>query len=163
MPADRIEKNKVVSITYRILDEKGEVVEQSDIPIDYIHGVDGRLFEKIEAALDGKTVGDSIDVSLSPTEGFGEHDPSLTFTDDIENVPHEYRHVGAKPTFQNEHGDVQEFVVSKIENGKLTVDANHPFAGKTVTFKIDVVSIRPATQADLEAVHAVHSPPDSVQ
>ena len=144
-----VAKNKVVSITYRILDEQGELVEQSDIPVDYIHGGDNDMFPKVEQALEGKTVGDSVEVLLPPDDGFGHADPSMTFTDDIENVPPEYRHVGARPMFQNEHGDVTEFVVSKIENGKLTVDGNHPFAGKTMTFNVDIVAIRGATAEEL--------------
>lgn len=144
-----VTKHKVVSITYRILDENKEVVEQSDIPIDYIHGTDNDMFAKVEQALEGKTVCDTVAVVLSPEEGFGHADPNLTFTDDIENAPPEYRYLGARPMFQNEHGEVTEFVVSKIENGKLTVDGNHPFAGKTMTFKVDVVAIRDATGEEL--------------
>ncbi|WP_455210104.1 FKBP-type peptidyl-prolyl cis-trans isomerase [Kaarinaea lacus] len=144
-----VTKHKVVSITYRILDEKGELVEQSDIPIDYIHGTKNDMFAKVEQALEGKSVGDTVEVVLPPEDGFGHADPSMTFTDDIENVPPEYRHVGARPMFQNKHGDVTEFVVSKIENGKLTVDGNHPFAGKTMTFKVDVIAIRDATEEEI--------------
>ncbi|MGD8594576.1 MAG: peptidylprolyl isomerase [Gammaproteobacteria bacterium] len=144
-----VTKNKVVSITYRILDDRGGLVEQSDIPIDYIHGTDNDMFAKVEQALEGKTVGDTVEVVLPPEDGFGHADPSMTFTDDIENVPPEYRHVGARPMFQNEHGDTTEFVVRKIENGKLTVDGNHPFAGKTMTFKVDVVAIRDVSDDEL--------------
>ena len=153
-----VTKHKVVSITYRILDEKGEVVEQSDIPIDYIHGTENDMFAKVEQALEGKTVGDTVEIVLPPEDGFGHADPNMTFTDDIENVPPEYRHVGARPMFQNEHGDVTEFVVSKIENGKLTVDGNHPFAGKTMTFNVDVGAIRDATDEELAGGPSVAPP-----
>jgi FKBP-type peptidyl-prolyl cis-trans isomerase SlyD len=156
-----VSKHKVVSITYRILNQQGELVEQSDIPIDYIHGTDNDMFAKVEQALEGKHVGDAVEVVLPPEDGFGHADPSLTFTDDIENVPPEFHHVGARPVFQNEHGDVTEFVVSKIENGKLTVDGNHPFAGKTMTFKVDVVGIRDATEEELTG-GASMVPPDQL-
>ena len=149
MNTNRISKNKVVSITYSILDEQGQVVEQSDVPVEYIHGVDNPLFEKIEEALDGKNVGDSIDVELNPEEGFGPHRPELTFTDDIENVPPEYRYIGAKPVFQNEKGEDMELVVTRIENGKLTVDANHPFAGRTMSFNVTVFAVRDASSSEL--------------
>ena len=157
--ADQIvTKNKVVSITYRILDDKGELVEQSDIPIDYVHGTDNDMFAKVEQALEGKSVGDSVEVVLPPEDGFGHANPDMTFTDNIENVPPEFRHVGARPMFQNEHGDVTEFVVSKIENGKVTVDGNHPFAGKTMTFKVDVIAIRDATEEELTGGASVVPP-----
>ena len=158
MSGQIVTKHKVVSITYRILDEKGELVEQSDIPIDYIHGTENDMFAKVEQALEGKTVGDTVEVVLPPEDGFGHADPNMTFTDDIENVPPEYRHVGARPMFQNEHGDVTEFFVSKIENGKLTVDGNHPFAGKTMTFTVDVVAIRDATEEELSGGPSVAPP-----
>ncbi|KPJ95345.1 MAG: peptidylprolyl isomerase [Gammaproteobacteria bacterium SG8_11] len=156
-----VTKHKVVSITYRILDEQGQLVEQSDIPIDYIHGADNDMFAKVEQALEGKTVGDTVEVVLPPEDGFGHVDPNMTFIDDIENVPPEYRHVGARPMFQNEHGDVTELVVSKIENGKLTVDGNHPFAGKTMTFNVDVIAIRDATEEELAGGPSV-VPPDQL-
>jgi len=154
-----IAKGKVVSITYRIFNEQGDLVEQSDIPVDYVHGTENDMFAKVESALEGKSVGDSVEVVLPPEDGFGYPDPSLTFTDDLENVPPEYHHVGARPMFQNEHGDVTEFVVSKIENGKLTVDGNHPFAGKTMKFKVDVVAIRDATDDEMQGGASV-VPPD---
>jgi FKBP-type peptidyl-prolyl cis-trans isomerase SlyD len=154
-----VTKGKVVTITYRIYDEQGELVEQSDIPVDYVHGADNDMFAKVEKALEGKAAGDTVEVVLPPDEGFGYPDPSLTFTDDLENVPPEYRQVGARPMFQNEQGDVTEFVVSKIENGKLTVDGNHPFAGKTMTFKVDVVAIRDATAEELDGGASI-VPPD---
>jgi FKBP-type peptidyl-prolyl cis-trans isomerase SlyD len=165
MSEDVIEKNKVVAMTYRIIDETGNVAEQSDIPVEYIHGVNDTMFEKVEQALEGKHIGDSVEVELSPEEGFGPHHPELTFTDDVENVPPEYRFVGAKPSFQNEHGDVKEFVVSKIENGKLTVDGNHPFAGQTVKFIINVVGVRPATEMELQQGEPLSASagPDTVQ
>ncbi len=143
--------NKAVYITYSILDERGEVMEQSDVPIGYVHGADSGLFEQVEEALTGARVGDRVEVTLPPEQGFGPHDPNLTFTDDIENVPPEYRYVGAEVEFQNERGESKTFRVSRIENGKLTVDANHPFAGKTVRFVVTVVAVRDATPEEIRA------------
>lgn len=157
MSENSVTKNKVVSITYRIIDEQGEIVEQSDIPVDYVHRGKNDMFPKVEKALDGKAVGDTVEVVLPPEDGFEHADPNMMFTDSLENVPPEYHHVGARPMFQNEHGEVTEFVVSKIENGKLTVDGNHPFAGKTMTFKVDVVAVRDATEEELR--HGVSTAP----
>lgn len=144
-----ISKNKVVAITYSISHEDGVVAEQSDLPIEYLHGLRNEMFPKVEAALEGKSVDDKIEVTLSPKEGFGEYDPKLTFTDVLENVPQEFRFIGARPSFQNDQGEVVEMVVSKIEDGKLTVDANHPFAGKRMRFDITVVGVRDATQEEI--------------
>ena len=129
--SQQIQNNKQVSITYSILSEQGEVLEQSDLPIDYVHGVDDRIFPKIMAALKGKVIGDVVEVTLLPEEGFGQPDPSLLFVDNIDNAPPEFRVIGARPAFQNENGETMEMVVTKIEDGKITIDGNHPFAGKT--------------------------------
>ena len=144
-----VSKHKAIYITYSILDQSGQVVEQSDVPIGYVHGGDSGLFEQVEVALEGAKPGDKVEVFLTPEQGFGDHDPNLTFTDDIENVPPEYRHVGAEVEFQNEQSEGKMFRVSKIENGKLTVDANHPFAGKTVKFVVTVMEIRDATPEEI--------------
>lgn len=148
MSALQIEANKVVSLTYSIIDDKGEILEQSDLPIHYVHGGKSDLFEKLEAALTGKTIGDQISVTLSPEEGFGAHNPDLTFTDDLENVPEELRFVGAELEAQNANGEPMKFIVSEIKESELTVDANHPMAGKTVIFKVKVTDIRDASSEE---------------
>lgn len=138
-------QNKVVSFTYSIVDESGSVIEQSDLPISYVHGGPHDLFEKVEQELEGSVVGDTVEVELTPEEGFGEHDPDLTYTDSLDNVPEEFRHVGAEVEMMNDQGDTRTFTVTHIEDGKLTVDGNHPMAGKTIVFHITVTAIRDAT------------------
>jgi FKBP-type peptidyl-prolyl cis-trans isomerase SlyD len=154
-----VEQNKVVTFTYIIVDEQGVLLEQSDLPISYVHGGKHDLFEKVEQELDGSVIDDCVEVSLSPEEGFGLHDPDLTYTDNIDNVPEEFRHVGAQVEMMNDQGDSRTFTVTRIEDGKLTVDGNHPMAGKTITFRIKVIDIRDATQDEIEnGVSAMQSP-----
>lgn len=145
----RVAKNKVVSVTYEVQDEGGQVLERYDLPVSYVHGVNHELFEKIERALEGSAVGDTVAVTLSPEEGFGAYRPDLTFTDDLANVPNEYRRVGAEVMFQNDRGETITMVVTQIADGKLTVDGNHPFAGKAVTFLVKIVDVRDATPQEL--------------
>jgi FKBP-type peptidyl-prolyl cis-trans isomerase SlyD len=120
------------------------------------------LFEKIELALDGHRIGDRVEVLLNPAEGFGPHDPKLTFTDDIENAPPEFRRVGAEVEMQNEQGESMTFRVSRIADGKITLDANHALAGQTVTFVVDVDNIRDASMDEIvnglpvDQSHALH-------
>jgi FKBP-type peptidyl-prolyl cis-trans isomerase SlyD len=144
-----VAKNKAIYITYSILDQQGQVVEQSDVPIGYVHGADSGIFEQVEAALEGAKTGDKLEVVLPPEQGFGAHDPALTYTDDIENVPPEYHYLGAEVEFENAQGENMKFRVTKIENGKLTIDANHPFAGQTVKFAVTVVAVRDATPDEI--------------
>jgi len=148
MTDELVSKNKVVGITYSIIDESGAILEQSDLPLYYLHGGPNQMFEEVEDALDGCSLGDSVEVVIPPEKAFGYHDPSLTFTDDIANVPPEFRKVGAEVQMQNERGEVRSFFVSKIADGKLTVDGNHPFAGKTLTYAVTVIDIRNATEQE---------------
>ena len=143
-----VSKHKVVAITYSIIDESGVILEQSDIPLYYVHGGPNDMFPDVEAALDGHPLGDSIEVVLPPEKAFGYHDPGMTFTDDIANVPPEFRRVGAEVEMQNDRGETRSFFVSKIEADKLTVDGNHPFAGKTLTYAVTVADIRDASEEE---------------
>jgi FKBP-type peptidyl-prolyl cis-trans isomerase SlyD len=145
----RVEKNKVVYITYEIWDERGGLFERSDIPIGYVHGIQGPLIEKVEKGLEAHKMGDTVEIRVSPAEGFGDYRPELTFTDDLENVPEEYRYLGAQAEFQNDRGETMTVVVSRIEDGKLTVDANHPLAGQTITFRVTIVGVREATPQEI--------------
>lgn len=145
-----VEKNKVVSISYVLRNQEGQIFEYSDLPVTYLHGSGGDLFPKIEEALEGQGVGDRAVVQLSPPEAFGTHDPNLTFTDDLDNVPADLRRVGVELEAQNAKGETMKFVVTCIEDGKLTVDANHPLAGQTVTFEVTVQDIRDATPEEIK-------------
>jgi FKBP-type peptidyl-prolyl cis-trans isomerase SlyD len=150
MSAENIKIKSYVELTYAILDEQGEIRERVDIPIKYIHGTNSGLFPKIEAALGGHTSGETIEVVLTQEEGFGPSDPNLMFIDDINNVPPQFRKIGAEVEMQNSSGEMKQFVVSKIENGKLTVDGNHPLAGKTIKFIVTIGLVRDATQEELQ-------------
>lgn len=149
MTEQTVGKNKVVYLTYSIINGQGQVFEQYDIPIGYVHGASSDMFEKVEQALEGRQVGDRLEVMLTPEEGFGGHHQELTFTDDIENVPPEFRHIGAEVEFENDQGETMQFRVTHIENGKLTIDGNHPLAGQTVMFVLNVVAVRSATLGEI--------------
>jgi len=146
---DVVARDRVVTLTYSITDELGNTIEQIDIPVSYLHGGESGLFEKIEQALVGHGVGDIVNVELAPEEGFGSWDPAMTFSDVIENVPPEYRVVGAKAEFVNDEDETITMVVTHVDNGTVTLDGNHPFAGKTVTFHVKVEGIRDATAEEL--------------
>jgi FKBP-type peptidyl-prolyl cis-trans isomerase SlyD len=154
MSEQQIQKHKLVQFTYYITDETGSVLEQIDIPVSYVHGAHSGIHEKIERALVGCQEGDSVSVRLTPEEGFGPHRAELTYTDEIENVPLQFRRLGAEVEMQNDRGQVKTFIVSKIENGKLTVDGNHPLAGKHLVFNINVKTIRDATTEEIKAGRA---------
>ncbi len=149
MAKQRVGRRKVVYFTYEIRDPAGGVLERSDLPIGYVHGGKGELFEKLEASLDGRAVGDTVEVTLTPEESFGPHKPELTYTDRIDNVPLEYRRLGAEATFSNDEGETISMVVTRIEDDQVTLDGNHPFAGHTLVYRITVSDIREATEAEI--------------
>ncbi len=92
---------------------------------------------------------------LKSTDAFGPKLDELIFTDNIENVPMEYRAISASVTMQNDKGGTKDFVVSKIENGKLTIDGNHPLAAKNIIVLVEVLTIRDATADEIIAGGAV--------
>ncbi len=145
----RVSPQMIVTFTYAISDDHGKVVEQSDLPVNYIHAVDGKMFPKVEQAMEGAAVGDEIVVKLSPQEGFGEHDAALTYSESVKNVPAEYQQVGTEATFKNDSGETLTMTVTRVENGQVILDGNHPFAGKDMTFSIKVIEIRPAMAEEI--------------
>jgi len=157
MSEAKVEKQKVVTFTYVILDENGAIQEQSDLPTSYIHGVDGKMFKKVEAEMEGKQVGDVIEVTLAPKDAFGERDPNLTYTDSIENVPPEFQQLGAEAMFRNDEGESVTMTVVKIEDNQITLDGNHPYAGRQMTFKITIKDIRDASLEEVGAGEVVET------
>lgn len=149
MPKEIIQPGKFVSLTYRISDADENLLEQNDIPVNYIHSGEKELIGGMDRAVLGKAAGDLVEMDVSPEEGFGEADPNLTFTDDLENVPPQFHQVGAEVEMKNESGDVKTFYVTKIEDGKLTVDGNHPLAGKNLKIRVKILEVRAPTLDDM--------------
>ena len=149
MSQEVIKPGKFVSLTYTIIDMDGNVLEQNDVPVSYIHGGETELIGGMDKAVTGKRMGDRVEVIIPPEEAFGEHDPNLTFTDDIDNVPPQFRHLGAQVQMENAEGETRQFIVSKIEDGKLTVDGNHPLAGKNLKVNVKIVEVRDAQPEDM--------------
>ncbi|MCR4345704.1 MAG: hypothetical protein NUV55_00640 [Sulfuricaulis sp.] len=144
-----VAKNKVISLIYVVRNEKGEMFEYRDLPIAYVHGSGADLFPKIEQALEGRVVGDRVSVQMTPADAFGDRDPKLSFTDDIESAPPELRRIGAEFEAQNAKGESIMLTVTRIEGDKITVDANHPLAGQIVSFEVTVKDIRDATPEEI--------------
>ena len=91
---------------------------------------------------------------------YGPRDESLVFTDLIDNVPEEYREVGTTIFTENEKGDSQSFIVTRIDDKTLTVDGNNPLCGRIVLFKLEILSVRDATGEEIEAGGPVGVEPD---
>ncbi|MDE0948747.1 MAG: peptidylprolyl isomerase [Candidatus Thioglobus sp.] len=148
--SETISINKFVELTYRIIDQSnGEVIEQVEEPLGYVQGDNSLLFNQVTKELEGKCIGDEVEILLKAEDAFGKKADELLFTDDINNVPPEYRFIGASVTMQNDTGGTKDFIVSSIEDGKLTIDGNHPLAGKDIIFYVEILSIRDATADEI--------------
>ncbi|MBU4500488.1 MAG: peptidylprolyl isomerase [Gammaproteobacteria bacterium] len=145
-----VARHKLVYITYSILDQRGMVVEQHDVPVGYVQGANSGILPAIESAVAGRTLGERIEIKLMPEDGYGVRDESLVFVDAIENVPPEFRRVGAEVMFENASGETKVFYVTAIENGQLTLDGNPSLAGQTVTCLVNIIDIRDATPEEIQ-------------
>ncbi len=150
----KVEDNKVVQFLYELKDEQQAVLESTKgEPVAYLHGCNN-MMAGLEKALSGKCVGDKISVTLAPEEAYGER-----IEGSLQRVP--VKHLqGAKKwkpgmvaTVQTEQGQRQVTVV-KVGKFMVTVDSNHPFAGKTLTFELEVVGIRDASDEEIAHGHA---------
>ncbi|HEU0258495.1 MAG TPA: peptidylprolyl isomerase [Burkholderiales bacterium] len=126
--------------------------------LEYLHGGYGSLFPKLEAALAGLEAGGKANVTLSPADGFGEHDPSLIRREPRERLPQGVK-VGSAlhGGHAEEDGHRRVFRVTALSDTEATLDGNHPLAGRTVELRCEVLEVRAATQEEIEHGH-VHGP-----
>ena len=154
----QITKDAVALIHYTLTDDEGQTLDSSagGEPLAYIHG-NGNLIPGLERELEGKTEGDQLDVKLAPTDGYGEFDKSL-----IQRVPRRALkgignlHVGMQLHAQSERG-TRAVTVTQLAGDMVTLDGNHPLAGKSLNFKVEIVGVREATEEELSHGH-VHGP-----
>jgi FKBP-type peptidyl-prolyl cis-trans isomerase SlyD len=139
------------STDYEVKDPQHEMVDPGERPLVYLHGSSG-IFPKLEAALDGKTVGDSVQVQLEPEDAFGEYDDELVTSELLQNLP-EGVLVGMQLEGTGEHG-THIMSVTEIEDGRAVLDGNHPLAGVTLVFSCTVSEVRAATTEELAHGHA---------
>jgi len=149
-----IGKNKVVTIDYTLTGADGNVLDTSagDEPLAYVHGT-GSLVPGVEAALEGKAAQDHVSLTVEPAQGYGVRDEELVFDlprKQFSDVPD--LAVGMEFELQTEE-DVHLATVVSVGDADVTVDANHPLAGQTLHFEIDVVGIREATPEEIEHGH----------
>lgn len=158
--SDTIQNEKFVELNYKVIDNKtGDVLVTVEYPLGYVHGVNDILNEQVTKQLDGKKVGDIVEIPIDTSLLYGERDESLVFTDQIENVPEEYREIGMTITMENEKGDPKAFIVTRFDDKTLTVDGNNPLCGRDVTFVLEVLSLREATDEEIDLGGAVDANP----
>jgi FKBP-type peptidyl-prolyl cis-trans isomerase SlyD len=150
--SDIIRDGKFVELTYKVTDRKfGHVLTRVEFPLGYVHGHNEILAPSVHRELDGKSVGDVIEVTIDGQQIFGPRDESLVFTDFVENVPEEYRQVGTSILMENDQGQTRSFLVTQVDDETLTVDGNNPLCGREVVFTLEILTVRDATDEETRA------------
>lgn len=150
-----------VEVTYKVIDRQlGHVLTGVEFPLGYVHGHNEILAPSVHKALEGKAVGDVIEVPIDGNRIFGPRDESLVFTDRIENVPEQYRQVGTSILMESEKGQTRSFIVTRMDDQTLTVDGNNPLSGREVVFKLEIVTVREATDDEMTAGGALATEPN---
>jgi len=151
-----IEIKKAVTLAYTLTDKDGDVLDKADTkePFIYLHGTGG-IIPGLEKALDGKAKDDQFEVSLEPSEAYGDHSDQL-----VQEVPKdmfgemsdEDMFVGAQFHAETNQG-MQVVTVNAINDDTITIDGNHPMAGKALNFDVTVLDVRDATDEELSHGH----------
>lgn len=154
----QITKDTVVTLEYRVTDSDGGLVDDGKHPLTYLHGGYGGIFDRIEVELQGKDIGDKLEVKLQPEEAFGDYDESLIaieprslFPDNIE-VGMQFERGS-----EDEEDDGLLYTITDIADDKVVVDGNHPLAGQALVFSCTVTEVRKASPEELSHGH-VHGP-----
>jgi FKBP-type peptidyl-prolyl cis-trans isomerase SlyD len=149
-----IEKDRVVTIDYKLQDSEGQVIDSSEgsAPLVYIHGNDN-IIAGLEKHLAGKKAGDKVNCVVPAKEGYGERDDSLVFkVTKAEFGDGAEIEEGMQFEAHGEDG-AQIVTVKSIEGDEVTIDANHPLAGEELHFTVKIVDVREATAEELKHGH----------
>jgi FKBP-type peptidyl-prolyl cis-trans isomerase SlyD len=152
----KIAPNQVVSIDYELKNDDGEVLDSSagQEPLTYLHGTGG-LIPGLEKALEGKTAEEELEVTIAPEEAYGEFDDTLVqkvTTAAFEGV--EKVEPGMQFQAQGNNGELQSITIVAVEGDDVTIDANHPLAGQTLHFAVQIRNVREATDEEKDHGHA---------
>lgn len=148
---DVVTDGKYVELKYKVIDVKTDsVLTEVEFPLGYVHGVNTVLAPAVMDELEGKAAGDVIEVPIDCSKLYGPRDESLVITENINNVPEEYREVGTAILMENDKGDTKNFIVTRIEGDVIVIDGNNPLCGREVTFKLEILTVRDATEEEIE-------------
>lgn len=150
----QIKENSVVSFHYTLTGKDGQVIDSSEgnQPLTYLHGV-GQIVPGLENALLGKLAGEKLDVVVSAEEGYGEHQEYM-----VQQVPREaFQGVddiepGMQFQAQTPQG-AMTVTVTAADETTVTVDGNHPLAGQSLFFAVEIVSVRDASEEEITHGH----------
>lgn len=138
----------VGAITFVLREQDGEELDRQEEPLLYLHG-SGALLPGLEAALEGRRRGERFTADVAPAEGFGEYDedavyyvPRSSFPDEAPLEP------GSMFSASREDGSSVTFWITQVEDERVVVNENHPLAGVALSFEVEIVGVRPATEEE---------------
>jgi FKBP-type peptidyl-prolyl cis-trans isomerase SlyD len=141
-------------IHYELRDGRGNLLEVTDEPVEFVYGYSG-LVPGLEAALEGLEAGDAVNVSIPPEDAYGTRDETNVFQVDREEFPEDAQlEVGSEFVAEGEDGTTLTMRVVEVHDDHVVVDANHPLAGETLNFQVRVLEVRPATEDEVLAAQA---------
>ena len=149
----QIAMNTVVTMTYEIKDAEGNILESSKDPVAYLHGGFDNIFPKVEEAMHGKKIGDTIELGLEPSDAFGEYDAELVQVEPKSAFPEAELKIGMQFEGDDSSGEVIVYSVTDITEDKVIVDGNHPWAGQKVIFKAAIKDVRLANEEEVGHKH----------
>jgi FKBP-type peptidyl-prolyl cis-trans isomerase SlyD len=151
-----VQDGMVVSLDYTLSLDNGQVVDSSSgqAPLDFVQGT-GQIIPGLEQALAGMAIGDDKAVTVGPSEGYGEVDPSAFQTFPLNAFPPDMElSSGLQLQVRDEDGRVFPVQVAEVGKDSVLLDFNHPLAGENLHFQVKVVGLRPATREELDHGHA---------
>ena len=159
--SETIQDGKFVELIYRVTDrQSGHVLTRVDFPLGYVHGHNEILAPSVHMQLEGRSAGDVIEVPIDGNLIFGPRDESLVVTDDIDNVPEEYRELGTSILMENDSGQTRSFIVTRMDDETLTVDGNNPLCGRQGLFILEIRTVRDATSEEMKVGGAIGTGPN---
>lgn len=148
--AMKIAKNTVVTLAYRAANPAGETLDPGAEPLIYLHGGYGGLFAKLEDALEGADVGQTLKVNLLPEDAFGLYEKELVLEEARADFPDDIA-LGMQFELTNAEGDEETlYAVTAFDAEKVVLDGNHPLAGEALVFTCTVSAVRPASAAEIK-------------
>lgn len=157
----KIAENTVVTVHYKLSDAQGNLIEEGREPMVYLHGGYENTLPKIEEALEGKEAGFETTIQVEPDDAFGEYDAELVKIESRSQLPTPLE-VGMQFEGMPEDGDGDDngviFTVTDITDDKVVLDGNHPLAGISLRFWLNVKEVRAATEEEIAHghVHGAH-------
>jgi FKBP-type peptidyl-prolyl cis-trans isomerase SlyD len=154
-----LEPNKVVTMNFKLTDDEGNLLDSTDKggAFSYLTGKN-MILPKLEEAVGGMIIGTKKSIKLDSVDGYGDYNEQIVQVVGRENFPQDFElEVGMSYVASNPDGAQMPFVIANVEGDSITIDFNHPLAGKNLNFDVELLDVRDATPEELSHGH-VHGP-----